>query len=704
MMNSVGETFREEALELLAELEVALLELEESPQDGEAVGRVFRVLHTIKGSGAMAGFEAVAAVAHEIETVFERIRSGEMTVSRELISHTLAARDQLRVMVGTREEAGCAEQAAAILASFSEFLPARAPARMKGFLPGAARSTADASIYRIRFKPTSEIFRRGINPATLLRELAQLGDCRVVAQVDAIPPLDELDPELCYLYWDVILTTDSHVNDIRDDFMFVEDESDVQIEVIELPDATGEIRRLGEILVERGDLPLATLESALQERKPLGEVLVAKGLVDGGKIASALAEQEHMEKIRRERQVQEASGNIRVRSDKLDSLVDLVGELVTVQARLSQLGARKDDAELIAVAEEVERLTWQMRDQVLNIRMLPIGSTFSRFRRLVRDLSTELGKEIELITEGAETELDKTVIDRLYDPLVHLIRNGIDHGIEAPEARRAAGKPAQGRIRLAASHSGPNVLIRISDDGRGLDREAIRAQAAARGLVQANAELTDKEVFSLTFLPGLSTAANVTSVSGRGVGMDVVKQAIEELRGSIDIESRPGSGTTFTVKLPLTLAIIDGLLVQVGRNQYVLPLSSVEECIELKRSACQTGRQERNLVSVREEIVPYIRLREQFGIDGEAPAIEQIVIAETEGQRVGFAVDHVVGSHQTVIKSLGRMYREVAGLSGATILGDGTVALILDLQRLVQVAEQAERLAITCGRTGIGRP
>jgi two-component system chemotaxis sensor kinase CheA len=366
---------------------------------------------------------------------------------------------------------------------------------------------------------------------------------------------------------------------------------------------------------------------------------------------------------------------------------------VTVQARLSQLAARKEDVDLAAVAEEVERLTWQMRDQVLGIRMLPIGSTFSKLRRLVRDLSAELGKDIELTTEGAETELDKTLIDRLYDPLVHLIRNGIDHGIEAPAVRRAAGKPARGRIRLSARHAGPHVLIRLSDDGRGFDRAAIQSQAAAQGLVTVGEALTDKEILALTFHPGLSTAASVTSVSGRGVGMDVVKQAIEDLRGSIDIESRPGEGSTFIVKLPLTLAIIDGLLVQVGEDQFVLPLSSVEECIELKRAAAARA-QERHLVNVRGQTVPYIRLRERFGVGGEPPAIEQIVIAEAEGQRVGFVVDQVIGSHQTVIKSLGRLYREVAGLSGATILGDGTVALILDVPRLVQGAEQAERLGL----------
>jgi two-component system chemotaxis sensor kinase CheA len=694
MTRPVEDTFREEAHELLGELEIALLELEEKPHDRDVIGRVFRVLHTIKGSGATAGFDAVAAVAHEIETVFERVRSGELAASRDLVSQTLAAGDRLRRMVETGGDAEYAVDVAATVAIFAGFAPHAESSPAISQAPVGVRFAADAVTYRIRFRPLPEIFRRGINPAGLLRELARLGDCRVVAQIDAIPPLAELDPELCYLYWDIILTTDVGANAIRDVFIFVEDDSEVTIEAIDLPEAADEARRLGEILVERGDLPLPVLQTSLRERKRLGEELVAKGLVDGGKIESALAEQEHVEKIRRDRQAQDLSSSIRVRSDRLDSLVDLVGELVTVQARLSQLAARKDDVDLAAVAEEVERLTWQMRDQVLGIRMLPIGSTFSKLRRLVRDLSAELGKDIELTTEGAETELDKTVIDRLYDPLVHLIRNGIDHGIEAPSVRRDAGKPARGRIRLAASHAGPNVLIRLSDDGRGFDRAAIQSQAAAQGLVTVGEELTDKEILALTFHPGLSTAASVTSVSGRGVGMDVVKQAIEDLRGSIEIESRPGEGTTFTVKLPLTLAIIDGLLVQIGKDQFVLPLSAVEECIELKRAASARV-QERHLVNVRGQIVPYIRLRERFGIGGEPPAIEQIVIAEAEGQRVGFVVDQVIGSHQTVIKSLGRMYREVAGLSGATILGDGSVALILDVPRLVQRAEEAEQVGLS---------
>ncbi len=362
---------------------------------------------------------------------------------------------------------------------------------------------------------------------------------------------------------------------------------------------------------------------------------------------------------------------------------------MTIQARLSQTSLRSHDPDIAAVAEEVERLTWALRDQVLNIRMLPIGTTFGNFRRMVRDLGAELGKEVELVTGGGETELDKTVLERLNDPLAHLIRNCIGHGIESPTERLEAGKSRTGRIQLFASQVGSNVQVQISDDGRGLDSRRIRAQAVASGLLAPEAELNEKELFELIFIPGFTTTAEVTSVSGRGVGMDVVRQAVDGLRATIDIASTPGKGTTFTMELPLTLAIIDGLLVDIGGENFVLPLSAVEECIELKQEERKKSGS-RNLVYLREELIPFIRLRERFGIPGEAPEIEQIVIATLEKRRVGFVVDSVVGENQTVIKPLGRLYREARGLSGATILGDGSVALILDLPQLVQMEEIAE--------------
>ncbi|HKZ18400.1 MAG TPA: chemotaxis protein CheA, partial [Geobacteraceae bacterium] len=333
--------------------------------------------------------------------------------------------------------------------------------------------------------------------------------------------------------------------------------------------------------------------------------------------------------------------------------------------------------------EEVERLTQELRDGTLNIRMMPIGATFSKFKRLVRDLSVDLGKEVELITEGASTELDKTVIERLNDPLVHIIRNSIDHGIESPDARERSGKARQGTVRLTAEHAGECVLITIEDDGAGLDREAIRSKAVEKRLIAENAELSDKELFALIFAAGFSTAKKITGVSGRGVGMDVVMQSIEALRGAIEISSRKGEGTIITIRLPLTLAIIESLLVKIGDESFVIPLSFVEECIELTREDRDRSHGKK-LANVRGHLVPYVPLQERFALPGEAPDIQQVVITSVYGERVGLLVNTVVGEHQTVIKSLGRAYRNVRGVSGATILGDGTVALILDIPQLVK--------------------
>lgn len=700
-MSSLADTFRDEAAELLQELEAALLALEETPEEAPLVDRVFRALHTLKGAGGLAGVDVVAELCHEAETVFEEVRSGEQALDRELISLALTTKDLLRLVIeadygGAPVDAARVSQ---VLAAFGARLGAdniqANDSLLLRALPGTGQST-----YRIRFRPGPGVFRLGIQPQLLLKELCRLGDAVVVAQLDQVPTLDQLDPEECHVYWDVILTTREDENAIRDVFIFVEDDSELSVQLIDADgvlDDTGDYKKLGEILVERGDLPEEDLEKFLSEKKRLGEALVAAGVVGGGQVDSALAEQERVQRLRRERQAAETSDSIRVKSERLDKLVNLIGELVTVQARLSQLSNGRDDAVLMAVSEEVERLTWELRDQVLTIRMLPIGSTFSRFKRLVRDLGDELGKDVMLFTEGGETELDKTVIERLGDPLVHLIRNGIDHGIEAPEVRRAAGKPAKGRITLAAEHSGANVLISVSDDGAGLDRERIRAKAIERALLVPHAELSDREIFNLIFLPGFSTADQVSSVSGRGVGMDVVRQAIESLRGSIEVSSDAGRGTRFTLKLPLTLAIIEGLLVDVGSDRFILPLADIEECIALTRAEAAASHG-RSLVNVRGEFVPYVPLRAAFALAGERPEIEQIVIARVNGDRVGFVVDRVVGEHQTVIKNLGRFYQGVTGVSGATILGDGHVALILDLP---QLAEHAERIELANCQQGL---
>jgi two-component system chemotaxis sensor kinase CheA len=691
------EAYREEAYELLAELESSLLELEETPDDNEQIGRAFRALHTIKGSGAMFGFDSIAAFTHEVETVFDSVRSAEIPVTKELIDLTLSARDHIKNMLDNPESADT-ENAGEIISSLKNlFSPLQENIPESPACFSSKQETGRKSItYRIQFRPHADIFKKGINPIILINELHTLGNCNVLAYTDAVPDLNTIDPEECYTYWDIILTTDRGIDAIKDIFIFIEDDCKLAIDVIDDKEKSEEDLsniKIGEILIDRGFITKKELQKVLSQQKRVGEMLIDENMIEPAKIEAALVEQRHIQEIKKKEQQKEqqadAASSIRVASEKLDRLVDLVGELVTAQARLSQITAYRNDPELLSVSEEVERLTEELRDMTMSVRMTPIGTTFSKFKRLVRDLSAELGREVEMTTEGAETELDKTVIEKLNDPLVHLIRNSIDHGIEAPDERKSLGKPKKGMLHLVARHSGGQVLIEITDDGAGLDQEAIRAKAVEKGLIVPEAELSEKEIYALILAPGFSTAKEVTSVSGRGVGMDVVKRAIDNLRGSIGISSLKGIGTTITMRLPLTLAIIEGLLVKIGEEYFVLPLSAVEECVELTRKDI-TNAHGRHIANVRGQAVPYIRLREQFFIQGETPEIEQIVIIGVEGQRVGFVVDNVVGEHQTVIKTLGRVYKDIEGISGATILGDGTVALILDTAKLHRCTKKEE--------------
>jgi len=695
--NVHAETYRQEALELLSDVEEAALDIEQDSGNAEHVNRLFRAMHTIKGSGAMFGFDDIAEFTHHAETVLDRVREGAIPVNKDLIDLILASSDQIRAMLQAADSGAAVDvsRSEQIVSGLKALLHVKGDA--KTFSPenmetsdSAGSMEGEKITCRIRFRPRPSIFATGMDPALLLDELRDFGDCAVIAQTENIPALYDLDPEQCYIFWDMVLATDRSINDIRDVFIFVYDESEIKIDKI-TSDANMENdrKRLGEILVERGDVTKETVDKTLNDQKQIGELLVTSGAVSRERVASALSEQQIVEK----RKATTSSGSVRVPADKLDNLINLVGELVVTQARLTQVSANVNDASLAIPVEEVERLTGELRDCVLNIRMLPIGATFSKFRRLVRDLSSELGKEIDLKTEGAETELDKTVIERLDNPLVHLIRNSIDHGIESPEKRKASGKSTKGKIRLSAAHKGANVVITIEDDGGGLDSEAIKSKAIEKGLIETGDDLSESEIFKLAFAPGFSTNTKVTSVSGRGVGMDVVKREIEALRGSIEISSEKGRGTSVKLTLPLTLAIIDGLLVKIGENRFVLPLSLVDECVELPKDQIANAHG-RHLIPVRGELVPYIRLREIFDMPGGAAPLEQIVVVESENMRVGIVVDEIIGGHQTVIKSLGRMFQDAEGVSGGTILGDGGIALIVDVPKIIQCTERKESVGV----------
>lgn len=691
-MDIHAKAYKEEAYEILLELESLLLELNDSPADAELIDRVFGAIHTIKGSGAMFGFDAIAAFTHEIENVLDMVREGQVAVTPELVSLTLAARDKIIEMLD-QESTGLDEEAQSIVSGFTK-IAGKEEEDEPEHIAELDERLPHPCTYRISFTPAADIFLTGTNPLLLLEELREMGDCTVIAGLEKIPFLEDYDPESCYVSWEILLTTDRDENAIRDVFIFVEDNCELRIDIIFEHDGTerGEHeKRLGEILLDRGDIDPEVLNRILGSQPKIGDRLVAEQVIDRTEVEAALTEQEHIRKVIRQEQEKKISlSSIRVDSKRLDNLVDLVGELVTVQARLSQRASGDQDTELQVIAESVERLTEELRDNTMSIRMLPIGTLFSRFRRLIHDLSGELGKKVRMTTEGSATELDKTVIDQLNEPLVHIIRNAVDHGLESPAQRKEAGKAETGSVHLAAHHTGASVVIEISDDGAGLDPARLKARAVEKGLVSTESELSDEECFNLIFKSGFSTAGEVTGVSGRGVGMDVVKRSIDNLRGTISISSKLGKGTVISLRLPLTLAIIDGLLVRIGEDYFVIPLSVIDECVELTREEAQASR-ERSMMTYRGEAFTYISLRDMLEIEGEPPDIEKVILVRVRGRKTGFSVDQVIGQHQTVIKTLSRVYGHVEGISGATILGDGTVALILDVNQLVTARHHGGR-------------
>lgn len=645
------DTFFQEADDLLSEIESVALSMVGAGSADEVINQIFRAFHTLKGSGAMFGFEDVARFTHHVESLLDLVRDGVVPASRELSNLILAAADHIGLLLAAARGGVSVPQGSedALLQQVRELsaIPAGAASN------DLEQATADAphssskepacnQLWRIVFRPNPSLLAVGGNPLLLFRDLKKLGECSIEGHFDAVPQLASLEPDVCYLWWTIDLTAAVSIDDIRDVFLFVEDGSELKIEPIAPP----AVVNVAEVLQARPQAAVTPLA------------------------ASASAK----------------DSTVRVPSRKLDRLVNLVGELVMNRSRLASAVARYGVPELLAPVEEIERLVAELRDEVLQIRMMPIGSLFGRFRRLVHDLSAQLGKEVELVTEGAETELDKSILDQLGEPLVHLLRNSVDHGIETPAERLAKGKPRRGTIRLAATHLGSDVIVRIEDDGAGLNREKIRAKAVGKQIISSDAALSDKEILNLILLPGFSTADAVTSVSGRGVGMDVVKRQIDALRGSLALASEFGHGACVSLTLPLTLAIIEGLLVEIGENQFIIPMAEVTENVEISQTE-RIRNNGRNVTAVRGELIPYIDLRESFHIAGAPPPVSKIVLVRYEEQRIGLVVDRVMGTHQTVIQALGKFFKGIHVISGSTVMGDGRVALILDVAGLVRLAD-----------------
>lgn len=676
-MPDYEETFQQEADELLSEMEAALLALAERPTDLGLVDRVFRAVHTLKGAAAMFGSEAMVGLAHELETVLDRVRDGGIEVDRDLVNLGLGTRDVLaRLMEGT-DPGPDGER-------LSEALQSRLPS--DGSTPAPSVESAPRT-FRIRFRPAPDLLINGTRPLLLLDELRAMGICDVQLRRERVPSLADMDPELCYLAWDLALTTDRDADAIRDVFIFAEDRCRVALTET---DARGHVcqrlffgRAESQAPPSEAEVCAAPAASPTPDSPPISPAREATDIAapTPASVTSTDAVAAGGERA-----------TVRVPADRLDALVDLVGELVTVQAGLSRHACRDGHPELIRLAESVERLTADLRDTTIRVRMTPLETTFARLRRLIHDLSNTLGKPAVLDAAGGETELDKSVIEGLMDPLVHLLRNCLDHGVESPEIRAAAGKPAAARISIAAGHEGGNVVVRLADDGAGIDAAAVRERALAMGLLAEDARPDEAALFGLIFRPGFSTRETAGALSGRGVGLDVVRERIEALRGRIDVRSRAGEGTAFILTLPLTLAIIDGLLVQVADTRYVLPLDTVEMCLEDEGVNGDDTGSDHGMIRLRGEALARVRLRRLFHVNGGPPPAEQLVIVQAGDRRVALGVDEVLGDHQTVIKSLGPLYRRVRVFSGATVLDDGRVALILDPQRLVAIAEAEQFL------------
>ncbi|OZI66985.1 chemotaxis protein CheA [Bordetella genomosp. 11] len=716
-MDQALQTFITESRELLAEMESALLIVADAEDRDDAVNAIFRAAHTIKGSAGLFGIEDIVSFTHHVESVLDRVREGTVAIDGDLVALMLGCNDYIGRLVervadgGGPEDLSLAGDATALLDRLSVHLEgahAGAATHAAGVAwpaEGAASDAGGSGIeardggheagvpdhWHISLRFHEGVLRNGMDPLSFVRYLHKLGSVTGVAcQTGRLPALDAMDPEACYLGLEIGLDSPADKATIESTFEFVLDDCDIRI----IPPRSGtadymlmieelgeEPAMLGDMLVRCGTLTPRELAEALHAQRsgaaegPLGQILVRQQTVAEPVVDLALAKQQQAKdsKARENR-------SMRIDADKLDHLISLVGELITASSGASVAAARVGNAELQACNSQVADLVEAVRDSTLQLRMVKIGATFNRFRRVVHDVSRSLGKHIELVVRGEDTELDKTVVERIGDPLTHLVRNAMDHGIEAPAARVARGKPAQGTITLDARHESGHIVIEVRDDGAGLDRDRIVAKAIERGLIEDGRGMRDEDVYRLIFEPGFSTAPAVTDLSGRGVGMDVVKRNIEALRGSVEISSRAGQGSTVAVRLPLTLAIIDGFQVAVGRSLFVLPLDMVEECI------AYTPVEDRDYTDLRGRVLPFIRLRRMFGLPGVPAARENIVVVRHGGERIGLVVDTLLGETQAVIKPLSRLFAQARGISGSSILGSGEVALILDVPALMAEA------------------
>lgn len=697
--------FLSEAREQIESIEQLMLQLEDAPDDRDLLDALFRCAHTVKGSAGIFGLDAVVAFTHHVESLLDRLRGGELQLTPALSTLLLQCNDQIRALVDAAQAPQDVDAAAdAARAALVLRLQAAGSAGMAATAAAPAAAAAAATPASRRWQIGAvfgpETFRNGMDPLTILRYVAGLGAIdQVACDTDAVPALDALDPECCHLGLHFALDTTGDRGAILAAFSFVQDDCQLDLQAPAEPAATaalaataGSAPLLGDLLVEAGVVTPVEVQAALdaQERAravgedaaPLGEILQTMSDVRPQAVEAALNRQA------RQRTAAPADDNrfIRVQADRLDAVINLLGELVIAGAGAQLLARQTKQRGLIEANTQIGRLIEEIRNGTLKLRMVPVGETFSRFRRVVRDTAAELGKDVALEIVGGETELDKSVVERIADPLMHLVRNGLDHGLETAAVRLQAGKAAQGKLTLSACHESGGILIRIQDDGRGISREKVLARAWERGIVEQGVVPADDDILKLIFEPGFSTAETVTNLSGRGVGMDVVRRNIEALRGTVTIHSEEGSGSTIDIRLPLTLAIIDGFLIGAGGTKFIFPLEAVVEVIEARSSQMEADSRGRTCVELRGRVLPVVDLRALYALDSTPPPRVSVVVIHANGRQYGVMVDVLLGQHQTVIKPMSRMFRCLQGISGSTILGSGEVALIFDVNSLSQLA------------------
>jgi two-component system chemotaxis sensor kinase CheA len=671
-MDKFKNKFLEEATDNLAELEEALLQLEQAPTDSDQIERVFRFMHSIKGGSSMFGYTRLSDFTHHLENIYDRIREGTIAVNQGLLDLTLESVDHMKNLLEEDEQLSRETEVKHknLSVQVMKFLEDQPQTVSREEQPETS-SSGEKTFY-IAFNPDGDIFDNGTNPLFLTDELAGLGQTFMMPCLEQIPMLEDFDPRKCYTHWEILLSTSEDEQAIHDVFIFVEDQAQIEIHAL----AEGNILANDEFLTALGEKYQKGPDIGFDEIRAMveaGEKTRSPGNGNGQVPKKGNGDQGRKEDV---------LSSIRVGSEKIDHMMNLVSELVTTQARLSLHAEQSENNELASIAENVQKLTRQLRDNAFDIALVPVETMLTRFQRLVRDLSNNLNKKVRFVAEGAETELDKNIIEKLTDPLLHILRNCIDHGIESPEDRKEAGKPEEGKITLKAFYSGASVHIQVHDDGRGIDPEIIRRKAIEKNIITPETTLSDKELYELILLPGFTTSDNVTDVSGRGVGMDVVKRNLADIRGEVEIDSEMGAGTTLTVILPLTLSIIDGLLVELADNQYVIPLNAVDKIYAAQHSDVVDTFN--NLIVLDGERIPFFYLREEFALPESDSSTEEIVVVQYNDNRIGLVVDTVIGEYQAVLKSLGKMYKNQDMISGATILGDGTVALVMDTNKMIE--------------------